>query len=151
MLHGEVPLYNIGGYVDLPGRIEPVLFEEAVNLLVRRHDKLRLQLSAERDEDGMPLQRFAEPWPVRVPVVDVSGEADPVAAAQAFMRQRFEEPFRLEGQPLFRYDLLKLAEDHYHWLMQYHHLIVDGWGVALLNRSLARVWQPCSAVRLLQL
>ncbi|MFM8277089.1 MAG: amino acid adenylation domain-containing protein, partial [Cyanobium sp.] len=140
MLHDGVPLYNIGGYVDLPWRIEPVLFEQAVNLLVRRHDSLRLQLTAERDEDGLPLQTFVDPWPVRVPVVDVSGEADPEAAAQAFMRRRFEEPFTLEGQPLFRYDLLKLAEDHYHWLLQYHHLSIDGWGVALLNRSLAEIY-----------
>ncbi|MFN9623087.1 MAG: condensation domain-containing protein, partial [Cyanobacteriota bacterium] len=145
MLHEGVPLYNIGGYVDLPGRIDPVLFEEAVNLLVRRHDNLRLRLTAERDADGMPLQRFAEPWPVRVPVVDVSGEADPAAAAQAFMRQRFEEPFMLEGQPLFRYDLIKLAEDHSYWLMQYHHLIVDGWGIALLNRSLAELYSDLVA------
>jgi hypothetical protein len=27
MLHDGVPLYNIGGYVDLPGRIDPVMFE----------------------------------------------------------------------------------------------------------------------------
>ena len=38
MLHDGLPLYNIGGYVDLPGRIDPTLFEQAVNLLVRRHD-----------------------------------------------------------------------------------------------------------------
>ncbi|HBH73646.1 MAG TPA: non-ribosomal peptide synthetase, partial [Synechococcales bacterium UBA10510] len=140
MLHDGVPLYNIGGYVDLPGRIDPVLFEQAVNLLVRRHDSLRLWPTAERDADGLPLQAFVDPWPVRVPLVDVSGEADPEAAAQAFMRQRFEQPFALEGQPLFRYDLVKLADDHYYWLLQYHHLSIDGWGLALLNRSLAALY-----------
>ncbi|MFM8278206.1 MAG: condensation domain-containing protein, partial [Cyanobium sp.] len=151
MLHDGVPLYNIGGYVDLPGRLDPLLFEQAVNILVRRHDSLRLQLTAQRDEDGLPLQTFVDPWPIRVPVVDVSGEADPVAAAQAFMRQRFEEPFTLEGQPLFRYDLLKLADDHYYWLLQYHHLIVDGWGVALLNRSLAALYNDLAGGRATQL
>ncbi|MFM8278440.1 MAG: condensation domain-containing protein, partial [Cyanobium sp.] len=140
MLHADVPLYNIGGYVDLPGRIDPLLFEQAVTLLVRRHDSLRLQLTTERDEDGLPLQTFVDPWPVHVPVVDLSAEADPKAAAHAFMRRRFEEPFTLEGQPLFRYDLLKLAQDNYYWLLQYHHLSIDGWGVALLNRSLAEIY-----------
>ncbi|HBH72879.1 MAG TPA: non-ribosomal peptide synthetase, partial [Synechococcales bacterium UBA10510] len=145
MLHEGVPLYNIGGYVDLPGRIDPVMFEQAVNLLVRRHDSLRLWLTAERDADGLPLQVFVDPWFVRVPLVDLSGEDDPEAAAQAFMRQRFEQPFALEGQPLFRYDLIKLADDHYYWLLQYHHLSIDGWGVALLNRSLARLYSDLTA------
>ena len=61
------------------------------------------------------------------------------------MQRRFEEPFALEGQPLFRYDLIKLADDHYYWLLQYHHLSIDGWGVALLNRSWGRStasWPP---------
>ncbi|MFN9546340.1 MAG: amino acid adenylation domain-containing protein, partial [Cyanobacteriota bacterium] len=151
MLHDGVPLYNIGGYVDLPGRIDPVLFEQAVNLLVQRHDSLRLWLTAERDEDGLPLQTFVDPWPVRVPMVDVSGEVDPEAAANAFMRRRFEEPFTLEGSPLFRYDLLKLADDHFYWLMQYHHLIVDGWAIALLNRSLASFYSDLVAGRVPEL
>ena len=42
-----------------------------------------------------------------MPLRDVSSEADPEAAALAFMQRRFEEPFALEGQPLFRYDLIK--------------------------------------------
>ena len=50
-----------------------------------------------------------------MPLRDVSSEADPEAAALAFMQRRFEEPFALEGKPLFRYDLIKLADDHYYW------------------------------------
>ncbi|MFN9546084.1 MAG: condensation domain-containing protein, partial [Cyanobacteriota bacterium] len=145
ILNDGVPLYNIGGYVSLPGQINPKLFEQAVNLLVKRHDSLRLQLTAERDEDGLPLQIFVDPWSVRVPLVDVSGEADPESAALAFMRQRFEEPFALEGQPLFRYELIKLAEDHFYWVLQYHHVMIDGWGIALLNRSLAALYTELSA------
>ena len=48
MLHEGVPLYNIGGYVDLPGRIDPVLFEQAVNLLVRRHGVARADRHADQ-------------------------------------------------------------------------------------------------------
>ncbi|MFM7286506.1 MAG: condensation domain-containing protein, partial [Cyanobium sp.] len=50
MLHQDVPLYNIGGYVDLPGRIDPLLFAKAASLLVHKHDSLRLRLTSERDE-----------------------------------------------------------------------------------------------------
>jgi glutamyl-tRNA reductase len=50
MLHADVPLYNIGGYVDIPGKLEVGLFEQAVNLLVQKHDTLRTLLLAQVDE-----------------------------------------------------------------------------------------------------
>ncbi|MEM6405874.1 MAG: hypothetical protein AAF669_04680 [Pseudomonadota bacterium] len=31
-LYPELPLYNIGGYVDLPGAIDPALFQPPVSV-----------------------------------------------------------------------------------------------------------------------
>ena len=61
MLHPDIPLYNFGGYVDLPGAIDPLLFAEATSLLVHKHDSLRMRLTSERDEDGVPLQTLLTP------------------------------------------------------------------------------------------
>jgi len=140
LLHDGIPLYNIGGYAKLPGAIDPVLFEHAANLLVQKHDTLRLLLVQERDEDGIPLQTFADTLSIKVPMHDFSNQENPHEAAIEWMQARFREPFELTEQPLFRYDLVKLREDCYYWLLQYHHLIVDGYAVALLNRSLAAIY-----------
>ncbi|XCN72938.1 MAG: condensation domain-containing protein [Candidatus Electrothrix aestuarii] len=140
MLHADIPLYNIGGYVQIPGPINPELFEQAVNLLVRKHDALRTVLQEERDEDGVPLQAFPDELRVMVPVHDFSAADSPHEAAMSWMQERFEQPFTLTGQPLFRYDLIRLADDQWYWLLQYHHLCIDGWGVALVNRSLAEIY-----------
>jgi amino acid adenylation domain-containing protein len=140
MLNADIPLYNIGGYVKISGQLDVALFEQAANLLVQKHDALRTILIAEHDEDGLPLQQIVTDLAVQVAVQDVSRHADHHAAALAWMQMRFEQPFTLTGQPLFRYDLVKLAEDSYYWLLQYHHLISDGWGLALLNRSLAGIY-----------
>jgi amino acid adenylation domain-containing protein/non-ribosomal peptide synthase protein (TIGR01720 family) len=140
MLHEEIPLYNIGGRVHLPGRIKPQLFKQAVNLLVQKHDTLRTLLLNERDEDGIPLQTYTESLNVDVPVHDFSNAENPEQVALKWMQARFKEPFELIEKPLFRYDLIKTSDDSYYWLLQYHHLIIDGWGVALLNRSLAEIY-----------
>ncbi len=113
-LHPELALYNVGGYINLPGTIDPALFQQAVNLLIRKHDNLRIQLLAETDEDGVPYQQIPDTLEVTVPVQDVSQTPDPVAAAQDWMQTRFRTPFVLTGQPLFRYDLVRLADDHYY-------------------------------------
>jgi amino acid adenylation domain-containing protein len=140
MLHDGIPLYNIGGYVKIPCPINPVLFEQAVNLLVKKHDTLRTMLTEVQDEDGIPMQMYTEQLTVTVPLHDFSTQAQPDEAAMAWMQQQFVEPFELAGQPLFRYDLVKISDKCYYWLLQYHHLIVDGYGVALLNRSLAEIY-----------
>ena len=101
--------YNIGGYVDLPSVIDPVLFQQAVNLLIQKHDNLRIQLLADTDEDGVPHQQILDTLGVRVPVQDLSQAPNPAAAAQDWMQTRFRTPFILTEQPLFRYDLIKLA------------------------------------------
>jgi hypothetical protein len=44
MLHPSVPLYNIGGYIQIDGAVYPKLFEQAINFLVQRHDALRTVL-----------------------------------------------------------------------------------------------------------
>ncbi|MCK5680748.1 hypothetical protein KAI46_08065, partial [bacterium] len=140
ILHADLPIYNIGGYVKIPGPVKPELFEKAINLLIRKHDALRIVLTADTDEDGVPLQAFLESLTITVPMHDLSTASDPHKSASAWMQERFTQPFKLIEHPLFRYDLIKLAEDNYYWLLQYHHLIIDGWGTALLNRSLANIY-----------
>jgi amino acid adenylation domain-containing protein len=140
ILHEGTPLYNIGGYVKIPGAINPVLFEQAVNLLVQKHDTLRTMLTEVTDEDGVPMQTYVEKLTVTVPVQDLTKQAHPHEAAMAWMQQRFIETFELTGQKLFRYDLVKISEQCYYWLIQYHRLIIDGYGVALLNRSMAEIY-----------
>ena len=92
-LYPTLPLYNIGGYVDLPGVLDPALFQQAVNLLIQKHDNLRIQLLADTDEDGVPHQQILDTLDVRVPVQDLSQAPNPAAAAQDWMRERFRTPF----------------------------------------------------------
>jgi amino acid adenylation domain-containing protein len=140
MLHEELPLYNIGGQVHLLGPLDIECFRQAVNLLIQKHDNLRLQLTKNRDEDSIPQQTIVMPFTIEVPLHDFRQESNPQETAQQWMLQRFIEPFVLEGEPLFRYDLIRVADEDYYGLIQYHHLIIDGYGVALLNRSLAGIY-----------
>jgi len=140
ILHEGIPLYNVGGYIKIPGAINPGLFEQAVNLLVQKHDTLRTVLTETADEDGVPMQTYAEKLAVTVPLCDFSTKAEPHESAMAWMQQRFEEPFELTEQPLFRYNLVKISEYYYYWFRQYHHLIVDNYAGALLHHSLAEIY-----------
>ena len=139
-LHPELPLYNIGGYLRIDGPLDPARFARALQRLVLRHDALRSVFLAASDDLGEPRQRFAASLPFDVPLIDFSNEPDPQHAADEWMQREFERPFRLQGEPLFRYRLLRLGEHRWHWFGCYHHLISDGWSIALLARSLADLY-----------
>jgi len=46
ILHPDVPLYNIGGYVRIEGTIDPAIFEKALNQVITENDALRIIIHA---------------------------------------------------------------------------------------------------------
>ncbi|MEK8015654.1 MAG: condensation domain-containing protein, partial [Candidatus Parabeggiatoa sp.] len=137
MLHPSLPLYNIGGYIQVDGAVDPKLFEQAFNLLVQRHDALRTVLVPTSD---MPMQTFLEDLPITVPFHDFSGETDPRQAALAWMRQQFAQPFYFDGKPLCHFALLKIDGNCFYSFNKHHHLIIDGWSIHLLNLSVTQIY-----------
>jgi hypothetical protein len=137
MLHPSLPLYNVGGYMQIDGAVDPKLFEQAVNLLVQRHDALRTVLVPTSD---IPMQTFLENCPVTVPFHDFSGEHDPRQAALTWMQEQFVQPFDLYEKPLCRFALLKIDENCFYGFNNNHHLIIDGWSFSLLTHSLAKIY-----------
>ena len=135
---GDSPLYNIGGYVDFAGAIDPELMQRALERLVAKHDALRTQLHS--DADGLPRQSFATTLAVDLALHDVSAAPDPQAASQALMQTQMALPFVMRGAPLFRFFLVKLGAHHYRLGTQAHHLILDGWGFGQMLQSLARLY-----------
>ncbi|MDQ0703047.1 arthrofactin-type cyclic lipopeptide synthetase A [Pseudomonas sp. W3I7] len=135
---GDSPLYNIGGYVDFAGPLVPELVQRAVELLVAKHDALRTQLHS--DADGLPRQTFDAALTVQVPRHDFCALQDPQAASHALMQAQMARPYAMSGEPLFRFFLVKLDDDHYRLGTQAHHLILDGWGFGQMLQSLARLY-----------
>ncbi|OIN45837.1 non-ribosomal peptide synthetase [Pseudomonas azotoformans] len=135
---GDSPLYNIGGYVDFAGAIDPGLMQRAVERLVARHDALRTQLHS--DADGLPRQTFAATLAVDLALHDVSKGCDPQAASHALMQAQMARPYAMQGAPLFRFFLVKLDDNHYRLGTQAHHLILDGWGFGQMLQSLAQLY-----------
>ncbi|MGY3026518.1 arthrofactin-type cyclic lipopeptide synthetase A [Pseudomonas lurida] len=135
---GDSPLYNIGGYVDFAGAIDPGLMQRALEQLVAKHDALRTHLHS--DADGLPRQTFAATLAVDLVLHDVCAVPDPHAESLALMQAQMALPFAMQGAPLFRFFLVKLDTHHYRLGTQAHHLILDGWGFGQMLQSLARLY-----------
>jgi len=139
-IHERSSMYNIGGYIRIAGAVDPQRFERAVNLLARKHDCLRTVLVKADSAGDVPSQMFVTEASLHVPIRDFSRHADSHAAALEWMQARLDEPFELYGVPLLHFELLKIDPSCYYWLIKMHHIIVDGWSIALLCRSLGQIY-----------
>src|SRR5438874_5044260 len=111
--------YNIGNGFRLKGKLDPVLLERCLNVVAQRHEILR---SIFKPIDGKPYQVVTD-MKLSVPVLDVSSEPDPHAAAHAAVTRLIREPFDLEKGPLLRLPLVRIAEDDHVFVGVLHHMV----------------------------
>ena len=130
-------LYNQADSFAISTALDPAHFGHAFQTLVDRTDALRTVFE---ESDGVPRPKVLGAFPYRLNFVDVSAEADPPAACQAWVDQRARIPLDLERR-LFDSALLKLADDQFTWYLNIHHIVSDGWTFALLFRRMAGLYR----------
>ena len=126
--------YNIGEYLEIDGPVDPALFERALRQVVSAADVLRVEFI---EQDGEPRQLVGAPSDWSMPVIDVSAEPDPRAAAEAWMRAEIARPVELTDGPLFCFALFKASATRFYWYARYHHIIMDAFGMWLIASRVA--------------
>ncbi|QIS09677.1 non-ribosomal peptide synthetase [Nocardia arthritidis] len=114
-------------YIDIHAELEQRLFVTALRRAFAESEALAVNFV--RGADGpMQIQRDISDWsPVSL---DLTRVPDPVSAAFEYMSRERESGFDLECDPLLRVALLELGGNHYFLAMCFHHIIMDGVGVA---------------------
>ena len=138
---------NIGGGAYLRGRLDLRRFQDALALLVAENEALRLA----------PLpngtQQLLQRVDAKLEIIDLSDAPDPKEAMRAWWQEWMRVPFAMDGGPPWRFALLR-ASDAFHGLtIQFHHLVMDGWGTAQVMRRWSEIYNalelrtdspPCS-------
>ncbi|MFC4159110.1 amino acid adenylation domain-containing protein [Chitinimonas lacunae] len=138
-IEGREALYLNPEWLELHGELDPLALRAAFQCLMDRHESLRTVFEA--GEDG-PRQRVLERAEVAWVEKDLGeGQIEPLAVAI-----ERELAVGLEaGAPLWRVALLRDTPERHHLLVLMHHLICDGWSMALMNRELATAYRALCA------
>jgi amino acid adenylation domain-containing protein len=130
--------YQLASAFEIDGDLDPELYEAAFRFAVAETEPFRSRFAV--TASGEPRQ-WAGPLPTwHVPVVDLRREPAPMAAALDWMRADMPRPIDLKNGPAFRTAFLRLAEDRVCWYLLVHHLVVDGFGLALFSRRLGEIY-----------
>ncbi|WP_200300906.1 non-ribosomal peptide synthetase [Streptomyces adelaidensis] len=129
--------------VEIHGDLDLTLLGDAVARVVGEAAALRVRFTGE-GPDGLPALEISDGVPL--PVVDLSTEADPRGAADAWTRAALERGAELarggeeSGQPWSTQALLRLGPDRHHWFHRHHRAVVDRFGCALITRRVSEVY-----------
>src|ERR1700689_8111 len=130
---------------EVAGPLDIDAFSAAFGWVIERHAVLRSGFHwAEADE---PLQAVHDEAGWRPAVHDLrqlSGEAQSAALRQ-LLDARAAEPMDLTVPPLMRLDLLRVTSQRTVGLWTYHHLVLDGWSLAIVYGDLLRRYQAGAA------
>ncbi|MDH6108607.1 amino acid adenylation domain-containing protein/non-ribosomal peptide synthase protein (TIGR01720 family) [Kitasatospora sp. MAP12-44] len=132
-LDPQNPVYNLAECVRIDGPMDAAVLERALRQVVAETDALRIQLVG---ADDAPLQvvRDTVDWELAV-----IGAMD-VAAADSWMHAEHTRAIDPRTDPLFCFALIKIADDRHVWYQRYHHLLVDGLSIALIERRVAELY-----------
>ena len=137
--------YSIAEYTRILGSVDKALFEAALRQLVGEVEALRLRFF---ESEGVVSQRVAEAHEWRFSYWDFTKEADPLRAAESWMRADAAQPMSVEQWPLFGFALFKLCANEFLWFFRSHHLIMDGYSGQVVTQRLAEIYSSLSQGRI---
>jgi amino acid adenylation domain-containing protein len=142
-MEGVGQAYHIPGGFLLDGFLDRAALRAALDRILFRHEALRTTFAL---IDGEPVQRIAPAEEVRFLLMeeDLRLHSDPEAEQARICEIEASAPFDLEHGPLIRGRLLQLpdhkGEQRHALLVTMHHIVSDGWSLAIFNRELSTLY-----------
>lgn len=136
-------VHNILHCIRLQGLLNLAALEQSLDEIVRRHEILRTTFAI---VDGQPIQIICPKIDFTLPVLDLR-ELPPEQRelqAQKLALEDAEQPFDLEKGMLWRFQLLRLAQEEYLLIRTIHHIIFDGWSHSVFLRELGVIYTAYS-------
>ncbi|MBL0387099.1 amino acid adenylation domain-containing protein [Tumebacillus sp. ITR2] len=139
-MNPESRAYHVPLEISIKRALDVKLFEKALHQLVERQEALRTVFI---EVTGEPRQQILPKSNLRPFFKDLSNKTR--EEQDVYIRETIalneNRPFDLAKGPLVRTLLFKLAEEHYHFYLNLHHIITDGWSNELLAREHAALYE----------
>ena len=136
---GATNAYHIARAVELRGDLDEAALRWSLDRLIARHESLRTTFAM---VDSALYQRIGAPTAFALEVHDLSDLEAPAQAAalQSLQQHETAAPFDLERGPLLRGGLIRLDASRRVLLLTMHHIVSDGWSMAIFSRELEALY-----------
>ncbi|HEY4385098.1 MAG TPA: amino acid adenylation domain-containing protein, partial [Ktedonobacteraceae bacterium] len=131
--------------VTLHGDLNVAAFQRTWQEIQQRHSILRTAFNWEHREE--PFQIVYRQAKLHWHEHDwrAFSRQEQIEQLQAFIQADREKGFDLTRAPLMRLNLIRLADESYHFLWSHHHLLLDGWSCGLLLKEVFSLYEQLQA------
>jgi amino acid adenylation domain-containing protein len=138
--------YTIGGGLRFRGMLDVDVLKQAIYGLTVRHEAFRTTID---ERDGQPWLTISETSTVPVNVLDISQHPaeERLVAARRAGEKLLRTPFDMASGPLAAFLILRLGDDDHMLFLTIHHIVSDGWSLAIACHELCALYEAGLAGR----
>ncbi len=133
--------YNMPAALRIQGALRIEILERAINEIMRRHEVLRTTFRPAAN--GATIQVIHRHEGYVLPVLDLHdlNEEERTRCVKQLMEEERLRPFDLSRGPLVRVQLLRLGKQDHVLFYTLHHIVSDGWSMAVLAQELGALYE----------
>lgn len=134
--HPGQPVSTVAHVIRLVGALDQDALAQAITMMAAEADVLSLRFLA-----GDPPMQIVDPG--RRPALrqlDLRRHAEPEAEARRIMQADIDQPLDLCTDPLSALWLIRTGEHRWMWYLRGHHIFLDGYSMALIERRVAQLY-----------
>ena len=136
-LNPESLAYNVGIAIVFEGRLDVNALYDSCELIIRRHESLRMTF---QEIDGKPIIKMSDDClrfeKIIIRASDIGVFRDFNEFCQSTFRRTLDQKFDLEKGPLIRHALFEYSANLHLFIVNFHHIIFDGWSSAIYVKEL---------------
>lgn len=135
-LEGGTAAYNIPQAIKFKGEMDPLLMQESMNNIVERHEILRTVFV--QNDEGEVLQKVmtAAECGFQLEIIDLVDAENADEKLEQGLEETYEYQFDLSTGPLVAARWYRLSATEHVFAFVMHHIISDGWSMAVLEQEL---------------
>lgn len=137
--HPDEPIATVAHCLDIDGVADERALVAAITQTIAESDVLCVRFHVEPGR-GTPLQSCDPQLRPSLRQFDLRDFADAAREARARMEADVAAPLDLRGEGLSEFWLLRLGERRYLWYIRAHHIILDGYGFALIEQRCGQLY-----------
>jgi amino acid adenylation domain-containing protein/non-ribosomal peptide synthase protein (TIGR01720 family) len=136
----DTAAYVFCNKVDLKGDVNLDALRKAYQAIADRHEIFR---TSYQQKEGVPHQFIHSDIKIDIPLIDLS-DRDELAKQKEYdsiAHKESTQPFKLNTAPLMRMCIVKLEPNHHIVLQTIHHIVYDGWSLAVMYEELKSLYE----------
>lgn len=133
-------LYTTPLIFRLKGKLNINVLEKSFIALISRHEILRTIIQLDK-KCHQPIQKILNKIDFKIMQVEINiSDIDPVLYVQELIRKDICIGIDIETEPAIKVKIFTLDNDDFILLIFMHHIVSDGWSMAILTRELSEFY-----------